>query len=162
MARSPMAWSPAVTTIRRPTLKSLWVALASVFSIDLAFVTGSAWGRGQAAALVSVFTVITGYADSRGFVHAARIWSGGELVWREVALSGLGFLVGVVAYWVVVRYAEQLGVHSAMLQTMGWFAVTIFAVAVTDAGQHAWNLFDAATAAVVVGGLGLLLYRTGA
>ena len=160
MARSPMAWSPVVRMIKRPTLKSLWMALASVFSIDLAFVTGSAWGRGQAVALVSVFTVVTGYADSRGFVHAARIWSGGELLWREVALSGLGFLVGVVAYWIVVRFAEQLGVRSAMLQTMGWFAVTIFAVALTDAGQHTWSLLDGATAVVVLSGLGLLLYRT--
>src|SRR3954454_15233326 len=100
-AESPMAWAPAVD-IGRSRLKGLWLALASVFSIDLAFVTGSAWGRGQAAALVSVFTVITGYADSRGFVHAARIWSGGDLVWREVALSSLGFVLGVVTYWIVV------------------------------------------------------------
>jgi len=33
-------------------------------------------------------------------------------------------------------------------------------VALTDAGQHAWNLVDMATAAVVLSGLGLLLYRT--
>jgi len=155
-----MAWSPAVNRITRPTVKSLWLALASVFSVDLAFVSGSAWGRGQAVALASVFTVITGYADSRGFVHAARVWAGGDLVWREVALSGVAFLIGVVAYWVVVRFAGELGVRSAMVQTMGWFAVTIFAVALTDTGQHTWHLFDAATAAVVVSGLGLLLYRT--
>ena len=155
-----MAWSPAVDPIRRPTLKSMWLALASVFSIDLAFVTGSAWGRGQAVALVSVFTVITGYADSRGFVHASKVWAGSNLVWREVALSGVAFLIGVVAYWIVVRFAGELGVRSALLQTMGWFAVTIFAVALTDAGQHAWNLLDMATAGVVVSGLGLLLYRT--
>ena len=157
-----MAWSPALDPIRRPTLKSMWLALASVFSVDLAFVTGSAWGRGQSVALVSVFTVITGYADSRGFVHAAKVWAGGNLVWREVALSGAAFFVGVIAYWIVVRFAGELGVRSALLQTMGWFAVTIFAVALTDAGQHAWNLLDVATAAVVVSGLGLLLYRTAA
>jgi hypothetical protein len=111
--------------------------------------------------MISVFTVITGYADSRGFVHAARVWSDGQVVWREVALSGLGFFVGVVAYWVVVRYANQLGVQSALLQTMGWFAVTIFAVALSDIGNVRWQLFDTATAGVVVAGLGLLLYRTG-
>src|SRR6266542_4002373 len=152
MARSPMAWSPAVDPVGRPTLKNMWLALASVFSVDLAFVTGSTWGRGQAVALVSVFTVITGYADSRGFVHAAKVWSGGQVVWREVAVSGLGFLIGVVAYWIVVRYAGELGVRSALLQTMGWFAVTVVAVAVTDAGQHRWQMLDTATAAVVVSG----------
>jgi len=141
-------------------VKGLWLALASIVGVDLTFVAGSAWSRGQAVALVSIFTVLTGYADSRGFVHAARVWAGGQVVWREVALSGLGFFVGVVAYWLVVRLAGELGVRSALLQTMGWFAVTIFAVALTDAGQHRWDLVDFWTVGVVVSGLGLLLYRT--
>jgi hypothetical protein len=153
-----MAWSPAID--RHRTVKGLWVALVSVFGLDLSFVAGSAWGRGQAVVLVSFFTVLTGYADSRGFVHAARVWDGGQVIWREVAMSGLGFLIGVVAYWIVVRFAGQLGVRSALLQTIGWFAVTVFAVALTDAGQHRWQMLDTATAAVVVSGLGVLLYRT--
>jgi hypothetical protein len=44
---------------------------------------------------------------------------------------------------------------------MGWFAVTIAAVVLTDSGGHRWQALDTATAAVVVAGLGLLLYRTG-
>ena len=155
-----MVWLPAVDP-RARTVKGMWLALASVFSVDLSFVAGSAWGRGQAVALVSIFTVITGYADSRGFVHAAKVWANGQVVWREVALSGLGFLIGVVAYWIVVRFASQLGVQSAVLQTMGWFAVTIFAVVLTDIGHLNWQPLDTATAGVVVAGLGLLLYRTG-
>jgi len=160
VAPSPFAWTPPVDP-RRRTIKNLWMALASIFSINLSFLAGTAWDRGQAVAMVSLFTVITGYADSRGFIHAARVWADGEIVWREVALSGLGFLVGVVAYWIVVRYASQLGVQSALLQTMGWFAITILAVALTDAGQLRWQPLDFATAGVVVAGLGLLLYRTG-
>src|SRR4029077_3547817 len=99
VARPPMAWTPVVDPPRR-TVKSLWLALASIFTINLSFLAGSAWDRGQAVAMVTLFTVITGYADSRGFVHAARVWSDGQVVWREVAISGLGFLVGVVAYWI--------------------------------------------------------------
>ena len=120
-------------------VKGLWLALASLVGADVAFLAGSEWGRGQAVALVSAFTILTGYADSRGFVHAARVWDGGQIVWREVALSGLGFLLGVVAYWIVVRFAGELGIRSALLQTMGWFAVTIFAVALTQAGQQRWQ-----------------------
>lgn len=142
------------------TVKSLGVAMSAVFGLDVTFLAGAAWGRGRAVVLVVAFTVLTGFADSQGFVHAARVWDGGTLVWREVALSALGFVVGVVAYWVVVRYAGQLGVRSAVLQTMGWFAVTIAAVVLTDPGHHRWQVLDSATAAVVVGGLGLLLYRT--
>jgi hypothetical protein len=42
---------------------------------------------------------------------------------------------------------------------MGWFAVTIAAVWLTDAGTHRWQVLDTATALVVIAGLGLLLYR---
>jgi hypothetical protein len=45
---------------------------------------------------------------------------------------------------------------------MGWFAITIAAVVLTDAGAHRWQPLDTATAAVVVAGLGLLMFRTGA
>ena len=84
----------------------------------------------------------------------------GALTLRTVLFIADGFFFGVVAYWIVVRFAGQLGVRSALLQTMGWFAITIFAVALTEGGQHRWQPVDVATAAVVVSGLGILLYRT--
>jgi hypothetical protein len=144
----------------RRTIRGLWLALASVIGLDLAFLAGSSWGRGRTVAFVAAFTVLTGYADAQGFVHASKIWSDGNVVRREMVLSGLAFLVGVVAYWIVVRFAAELGVGSAVLQTMGWFAVTIAAVVLTEASHQHWELLDTATAAVVVSGLGLLLYRT--
>ena len=144
---------------RRRVKRLRWVA-PSILGLDLTFVAGSAWGYGRAVTLFVALTALTGYADSQGFVHAARIWDGNALVWREAMLSGVAFFVGVVAYWVVVRFVSELGVRSAVLQTMGWFAVTIAAVVLTDPGQHRWELLDSATAVIVVSGLGLLLYRT--
>jgi hypothetical protein len=147
----------------RATTNRLWLALSSVVGLDLAFLAGSAWGRGRAVALVVAFTALTGYADSQGFVHASRIWgTSGQVLRREMVLSGLAFVVGIGAYWIVIRFATELGVGSAVLQTMGWFAVTIAAVVLTEGGQQRWDLLDTATAAVVVSGLGLLLYRTAA
>jgi hypothetical protein len=43
---------------------------------------------------------------------------------------------------------------------MGWFAVTIAAVVLTDVGKQRWELVDTMTALVVVAGLGLLMFRT--
>jgi hypothetical protein len=151
---------PASTiTAERRRIKILGFAVPSVLGLDLAFLAGSTVGRGTAVTLFVAFTALTGYADSQGFVHAARVWEGGHLVAREVILSGVAFFVGVVAYWVVVRFVSELGVRSALLQTMGWFAVTIAAVWVTEAGAQRWQLVDTATALVVIAGLGLLLYR---
>jgi len=138
----------------------LGLVAATLAGLSGSFLLASLSGKGRAAMLVTALTAVTGYADSRGFVHAAHVWSQGQVVWREVALSGLGFLVGVVAYWAVVRFAGELGVHSAFLQTLGWFAVTIAAVAVAEGGAFRWQPVDIVTAGVVVSGLGLLLYRT--
>ena len=147
----------AVVEQRR--IKRLGVALPTVLGLDLAYVAGSTVGQGVAVTLFIALTAVTGLADSQGFVHAARIWDDGRWVWREAWLSSIGFAVGVVSYWVVVRFVAELGVRSAAVQTMGWFAVTIAAVALTEGG-HRWEPLDIVTAIVVVAGLGLLLYRT--
>src|SRR4051794_14069786 len=102
---------PATTalTAERRRIRVLGFALPSILGLDLAFLAGSTVGRGTAVTLFVAFTALTGYADSQGFVHAARIWDGGHLVVREVVVSGLAFFVGVVAYWVVVRFISELG-----------------------------------------------------
>jgi hypothetical protein len=157
---------PEADTLERDTqrrrVKRLGFAVPSVLSLDVAFVAGSAWGQGRAVALFVALTALTGFADSQGFIHAAKVWEDGQLVWDEALKSGLGFFVGVIAYWAVVRMVADLGVRSATIQTMGWFAITIAAVVLTDAGAHRWQPLDTATAAVVVAGLGLLMFRTGA
>ena len=147
--------------VERRRIRRLGVALPTVLGLDLAYVAGSTFGQGVAVTLFIALTAITGFADSQGFVHAARIWDDGRWVWREAWLSGVAFAIGVASYWVVVRFIAELGVRSAAVQTMGWFAVTIAAVALTEGG-HKWEPLDIATAIVVVAGLALLLYRTSA
>lgn len=153
--------APASTTLaaERQRIKILGVTVPTILGLDLAYLAGSTVGRGTAVTLFVAFTALTGYADSQGFIHAARIWDSGQLVAREMFLSGIAFFVGVLAYWVVVRFISELGVKSALLQTMGWFAVTIAAVWLADAGAQRWQALDTATALVVIAGLGLLLYR---
>ena len=145
-------------TVERRRIKRLGVAVPSILGLDLAYVAGSPFGSGAAVTLFVALTALTGFADSQGFVHASRIWDGSRFMWREAWMSGLAFTVGVVAYWAVVRFVAELGVRSAVIQTMGWFAVTIAAVALTDGGQR-WEAIDIATALVVIAGLGFLLYR---
>jgi hypothetical protein len=152
--------APATATlVEQRRVKRLGIALPTVLGLDLAYVAGSAVGQGAAVTLFIALTAVTGFADSQGFVHASRIWDDGRWVWREAWMSGVAFAVGVVSYWVVVRFIAELGVRSAAVQTMGWFAVTIAAVAVTEGG-HKWEPLDIVTAIVVVAGLALLLYRT--
>jgi hypothetical protein len=151
-----------VQAVEQRRIKRVGLALPAVLGLDLTFVTASAWGQARAVTLFIALTALTGYADSQGFVHASRVWDGSHLVWREAIVSGLAFMLGVVAYLLVVRFVAELGVRSAVLQTMGWFAVTIAAVVITDSTYERWTLLDTTTAVVVVAGLGLLLYRTAA
>jgi hypothetical protein len=104
-------------------------------------------------------TLVSGLGDSYGFIHAARAWSGGAIVISELARSGLGFVIGIGSYWLVVRYLETLGVTSATVQTAGWFAVTLVGVALATGEFVRWPLIDQAVAVWVLLGLGWLLVR---
>jgi hypothetical protein len=57
--------------------------------------------------LLIVLTLISGGADAQGFVHAANIWQGGKLIWPEVMKSALGFAVGIVMYWICIRFLQD-------------------------------------------------------
>jgi len=102
-------------------------------------------------------TLISGLGDSYGFVHATGAWRGGALVGSELARSAIGFVVGIMSYWLVVRYLGALGVRSVTLQTLGWFAVTIVGVAVVSGDIARWSPVNKVVGVAVVAGVGWLL-----
>ena len=115
----------------------------------------------RALLVVIVLTVLSGVGDSQGFLHAARVWRDGRLIWPEVAYSAIGFAFGIVLYWVAIRFYQQLGIGMAETQTIVWFAVTITGVALLSGQFVHWQRLDQVMALVVVGGVAWLLFRTG-
>jgi hypothetical protein len=113
------------------------------------------------ALLIIGLSVVSGLADSRGFVHAARIWQGGRLVPQELGRSALGFAVGISCYWLSVKYLQVLGVLAPETQTLIWFTVTLIGVALASGKFLRWHMLDQVVAAGVLLGLGWLLCRTG-
>ena len=111
------------------------------------------------AAIVSL-TLMSGYFDARGFVHASRMWSDEGLVVRELVQSAAGFALGVTCYWIVVRLARLLGVVSAEAQALGWFAATAVGVAIISGEYSKWHAADRALAVVLLIGLATLQFRT--
>lgn len=109
--------------------------------------------------LVLALSVVSGVADSQGFVHASRMWREDSVVWREVLWSATGFALGVGMYWLSLRYMSRLGIVSAEAQTIVWFAVTIIGVALVGGKFNEWRMLDRLVAMVVVSGLGWLLVR---
>jgi len=106
-------------------------------------------------------TLASGIGDSYGFIHAAQAWNGGTLIGSELARSALGFAIGIGTYWLVVRYLEALGVQSATIQTLGWFAVTIVGVALVSGDIARWSPINKAIGVAVVAGVGWLLVDAG-
>jgi hypothetical protein len=106
-------------------------------------------------------TLVSGVGDSQGFVHAARVWQEGRLVWDELGKSALGFAVGIGSYWLVVRYLGQLGVLAPETQTLVWFAITLVGVAALSGRFLRWEAVDQAVAAAVLLGISWLLVRAG-
>jgi hypothetical protein len=111
--------------------------------------------------LILVLTLISGFGDAQGFVHASRLWQGGRLVWPELAKSAAGFGVGIVTFWLSVRYMTQAGVVSTEIQAALWFSMAIIGVAIASGRFLQWQRSDQVVAVVVLLGLGWLVFRTG-
>jgi hypothetical protein len=106
-------------------------------------------------------TLASGLADSYGFVHAARLWDGGRLIPAELGRSSVGFALGITTYWIVIRFLDQLGVHSVAIQTVGWFGATLVGVAVVTGEFRGWGPANQIVALGVALGIGWLMVTTG-
>lgn len=111
--------------------------------------------------IVFVLIVLSGFADSLGFVYAARIWEAEAIAWTEVGKSALGWGVGITLYVFSLRYMVRAGVTSAEIQTVVWFAATIIGVVIFSGKFFSWPRLEQIIAALVLVGLGWLLARTG-
>ncbi len=112
------------------------------------------------AVLVFFLTILSGYFDSRGFLHASDMWNNGQVVWPELLKSAAGFGIGILLYWLVIRYLPKLGIAaSTEIQTLGWFSVTMIGIAMSSGEFIKWNLPEKAVAAFLLVGLGWLMFR---
>ena len=111
--------------------------------------------------LVLVLITLSGFADSLGFVYAAKIWQNGTLSWPDVGRSALGWVVGITLYVISLKYMARLGVTSAEIQTAVWFAMTIIGVVIFSGRFVSWPRLEQVVATLVLLGLGWLLVRTG-
>ena len=113
------------------------------------------------AVLVLVLIVLSGFADSLGFVYAAKIWQAEQLSWPDVGRSALGWVLGITMYVISLKYMARLGVTSAEVQTAVWFAMTIIGVVIFSGRFFSWPRLEQIVATLVLVGLGWLLVRTG-
>jgi len=113
-------------------------------------------------ALVVFFTLLSGIGDAQGFIHASKIWDNGKLVLREVGKSSLGYLIGIILFWIAIKFLRDLGIVSSGLQSIIWFAATIIGVALMSGDFFRWDLIDKLISVVTIICISLLIYRTGA
>lgn len=110
--------------------------------------------------LLLVLMVISGLADAQGFIHASSMWQNGKLILPEVSKSVAGFGVGIVAYWICIRFLQEFNILSPEIQTIIWFTVTIIGVAIVSGKFLHWRLVDQIVGVVVVISVVWLLLRT--
>ena len=117
--------------------------------------------KAGAVILIVVFTLLSGFGDSKGFVLSAKVWESGRLVWQEAVKASIGYGFGILMYWLAIRYLNQFGIVSPEIQTLGWFVVTIVGVAMFSGDFFNWQIVDRVVALCVLVGVGWLLFRTG-
>lgn len=111
--------------------------------------------------IIIVISVLSGLADSQGFIHASKIWANNKLVWNEVGKSALGFAIGITLYWIVLKYMNAAGIVAPEIQTLIWFSITILGVAVISRSFFRWQTIDQLVGIAVLAGVAWLMVRTG-
>jgi hypothetical protein len=111
------------------------------------------------AALIGLFTLLSGFGDAEGFVHASKVWQEGRFVWSEALKSLAGFQFGMLMYWLALWKLSNFGVVTVETQTLFWFVATIIGVAVLSGRILRWPVVDQAVAVGVLAGLSWLMYR---
>ena len=109
--------------------------------------------------LLIALTLISGLADTQGFVHASNVLLNGKLIWPEVIKSALGFGLGIVAYWICIKFLQDFRIISPEIQTIGWFAATIIGVAIFSGKFWHWQIVDQIVGIAVLLGVAWLLAR---
>lgn len=111
------------------------------------------------AALIGLFTLLSGFGDAEGFVHASKIWQEGRFVWSEALKSLAGFQFGMLMFWLALWKLSDFGVVAVETQTLFWFVATIIGVALLSGRLLRWPAIDQAVAIGVLAGLSWLMYR---
>lgn len=106
-------------------------------------------------------TLLSGFSDALGFVHASRAWENDRFLLREAVWALVLFTGGIVTYILVIRYLHRLGVTAPEIQTLGWFAVTVIGVAVIQRTIVNWSPADRVMAVVAAISVGWLVVRQG-
>lgn len=110
--------------------------------------------------LIAALTVLCGWGDAQGFIHAGKVWQGASFSWPHALKSAAGFQFGVVTYWFVLRLLAGHGIVAVEVQTLFWFVATIVGVALLSGQVVHWPHIDQAVAGCVLAGVGWLMYRT--
>lgn len=108
-----------------------------------------------------ILTALSAFFDAKGFVYAAQSWREGSWIPAVALRSLVYFLGGVSVYIGTIGLQQRLGVHSAALQTLFWFAMTIIGIALLDGTIAGWSAAQKAVGAAVTIGIGWLLVNAG-
>ena len=110
--------------------------------------------------LIIALTLLSGFGDSQGFVHASRGWVNGLPVWKELVKSVLWFGLGIVIFLGAIRFMREVGIVLPEIQTTVWFLAVIIGVAILAGHFFQWERQEQVVALVVVAGIGWLIFRT--
>jgi hypothetical protein len=110
--------------------------------------------------LVFALIVLSACADSIGFIHAAKIWQKDTISWINFGVSTAAWGAGIMLYVVSLRYMTRLGITSAEIHTLVWFAMTIIGVMLFSGRFLSWPRLEQGVATLLLVGLGWLLVRT--
>lgn len=111
--------------------------------------------------IIILLTLVSGWGDAQYFIHSAQAWNKGKIVWSEIFKSSLGVTLGVIMYWIAIKFMQDLKIFSTEIQTLIWFTVVIVGIALLSGKFSSWQLIDKIVSIMIILCIGWLLVRTG-
>jgi hypothetical protein len=107
-----------------------------------------------------VVTALSAFFDAKGFVYAAQAWRSGSLNAVLALYSLVYFIGGVTLYIASIGFQQSLGVQSAAVQSIFWFAMTVLGVALMDGSIVQWSIAERVVGVAVAVGIAWLLVKS--
>jgi hypothetical protein len=104
-----------------------------------------------------IVTALSAFFDAKGFVYASKAWENGRIVTSIALLSLVNFVGGITLYLVSIGFQQRIGVQSAAMQSIFWFAMTVVGIALLDGTIAHWSVAQRAVGVGVTIGIGWLL-----
>ncbi len=109
--------------------------------------------------LILIATLLSGWFDSRGFLHADKTWSSAGFSSSELFHTYFNFFLGIAFYLLAIKFTKTVINISPTLQTAAWFVTVMIGLAISSGNFFQWKRVEQVVSIAVLTGIIWLIFQ---